>query len=394
MAIVIPNTNFSLRFSLTYLKVLGLWPSVGISGWKKILFYTYSLFIFMLILGTYIAIQLVDLWQNWGNLSLMTSIAFVLCTNLVHCVKIFNLLVRRRRIEHIIDRNDYVLKNATGQQKVDIIRSCNRGTTLHLMTFLTLTTVTLIGFAVGPALESQNLQLPLQAWYPYDWSKSPAYELTYLHQICAIYAAACLNISKDMVVVSLLAQCRCRFKLVGCDLKTLCVDMSPGTMQRMSQAHDLMVQARLNKCIREHQDILDSLNELQRCFSEPTFAQFTVSLVIICFTAFQLTKQIGNFVRMASIATYLLNMMEQIFIYCYEGNELAVESENVARSAYEWPWYTCSVRVHRSTLILMTRCGRTAKLTAGGFTSLSLDSFMRILKASYTFFTVLRQVSE
>ncbi|XP_047503803.1 odorant receptor 49b-like [Pieris napi] len=334
MAIVIPNTNFSLRFSLTYLKVFGLWPAVGIAGWKKILFYTYSLFIFMLILGTYIAIQLVDLWQNWGNLSLMTSIAFVLCTNLVHCVKIFNLLVRRRRIEHIIDRNNYVLKNATGQQKIDIIRSCNRGTTLHLMTFLTLTTVTLIGFAVGPALESQNLQLPLQAWYPYDWSKSPAYELTYLHQICAIYAAACLNISKDMVVVSLLAQCRCRFKLLGYDLKTLCLDMSPGTMQ------------------------------------------------------------IGNFVRMASIATYLLNMMEQVFIYCYEGNELAVGSENISRCAYEWPWYTCSVRLRRSTLILMTRCGRTAMLTAGGFTTLSLDSFMRILKASYTFFTVLRQVSE
>ncbi|XP_050675961.1 odorant receptor 63a-like, partial [Leptidea sinapis] len=150
----------------------------------------------------------------------------------------------------------------------------------------------------------------------------------------------------------------------------------------------------LCKCVREHQDVLWTVALLQDCFSEPTFAQFTISLVIICVTAFQLVFNSTASVRALSMSCYLLNMIEQIYIYCYEGNELSIESENISRAAYEFPWYTCSVGTRRYVLIMMTRCRRIAKLTAAGFTTLSLASFMSILKASYTFFTVLRQIND
>lgn len=44
----------------------------------------------------------------------------------------------------------------------------------------------------------------------------------------------------------------------------------------------------LKSCVCRHQAVLRSANEIQRCFSEPILAQFTVSTVIICVTAYQL----------------------------------------------------------------------------------------------------------
>lgn len=61
--------------------------------------------------------------------------------------------------------------------------------------------------------------------YPYDTSKSPAYELTYIHQVTALIIAAFLNVGKDTLVTTLIAQCRCRLQLLSLSLKTLCRDL-------------------------------------------------------------------------------------------------------------------------------------------------------------------------
>ncbi|CAK1579907.1 unnamed protein product [Parnassius mnemosyne] len=105
----------------------------------------------------------------------------------------------------------------------------------------------------------------------------------------------------------------------------------------------MIVKARLRKCVARHQTALHAAGQLQECFSEPTFAQFTVSLVIICVTAFQLVSQTGNLVRLLSMGTYLLNMTFQVFLYCYQGNQLSEESSAAAAAAYECPWYMYGV---------------------------------------------------
>ncbi|VVC93959.1 unnamed protein product [Leptidea sinapis] len=305
-------------------------------------FTTLSLASFMSILkASYTFFTVLHLCSIWGDIQLMTATAFVLFTNITHTTKIINFLVRASRIKAIVDNNCRVLRSEDS--------------------------------AVGRKLVKR---------YPFDTTRSPAYQLAFAHQSTALYLSAMMNISKDTVVITLIAQCRCRLLLLSQALRR----------QLLNENQERRVRSQLGKCVREHQDVLRTVSLLQDCFSEPTFAQFTVSLVIICVTAFQL--QTGKPVRMLSMACYLLNMLCQVFIYCYEGNELSIESENISRAAYEFPWYTSSVDTRRSVLIMMTRCCRIAKLTAAGFTTLSLASFMSICKASYSFFTVLKQVEE
>ncbi|CAG4991791.1 unnamed protein product [Colias eurytheme] len=377
MGVVVENANFSIRFSLTCLKIFGLWAPDELQGWKLSLYNCYTVCVFMFLLGIYIITQLVDLYMIWGNLSLMTATAFLMCTNLVHSVKILNLLVRRKRIQAIVEGNDDMLKGAETDEEWEIVQSCNRGTNMHLFIFFTISMLTLVGFTAAASMEAQDNQLPYRAWYPYDTSKSPAYELTYSHQVVAIFAAACLNVSKDVLVVTLIAQCRCRLRLVSTRLRSLCADLCVEN-GRLTSKQEMLVTGRLSDCVEQHQATLQTVEQLQGCFSEPTFAQFTVSLVIICVTAFQLTFLTSDLVRFMSMACYLCTMAEQVFIYCYEGNELAFESEQVCGAVYQFPWYSCSAALRRSALVVMTRCRRVASLTAAGFTTLSLASFVSV----------------
>nr|AOG12940.1 odorant receptor [Eogystia hippophaecolus] len=186
--------------------------------------------------------------------------------------------------------------------------------------------------------------------------------------------------------------------LLGRSLRNLCRGIPVRDMQLMSPNEDETIGVLLRKCVLRHQVILETVRLLEEYFSAPILAQFTVSTVIICVTAYQLAFETVKMVRVISMLAYLLDMMLQVFIYCYQGNQLSEESTEVAGAAYSCPWYSCSVRIRGAILVLMTRTTRIAKLTAGGFTNLSLSTFMAvritsiIIKASYTFFTVLQQV--
>ncbi|XP_063826151.1 odorant receptor Or1-like [Ostrinia nubilalis] len=384
---IVKNSTTSVSMSLTALRLVGFWMPEHFGGNKRILYDCYGFFSFMFLLGTYLIIQAVDMCMIWGDLPLMTGVAFVLFTNLAQATKIFFMVWRRKQVLTIIRGADEVLRAVDSDEAKAIVKSCSRETTFLHIVYNCLTLVTMVGWGTS----AEKNQLPLRAWYPYNTSKSPAYELTYMHQIGALCVAAFLNVCKDSLVTSLIAQCRCRLRLLGLSLRSLCKDLHASGKQYTAE-QEAIVRARLCACVREHQAALEAAQQIQDVFSEQTFAQFNVSLVIICVTAFQLVSQTGNLVRLMSMGTYLVNMMYQVFLYCYQGNQLSEESAMIAGSAYECPWYLMSISLRRSLLIVMIRTRRISKITAGGFTTLSLASFMAIIKASYSLFTLLQQV--
>nr|BAG12814.1 olfactory receptor-like receptor [Bombyx mori] len=330
MKLWIRNANFTISLSLTLLRCLGFWSPDGLAGNKRLLYNCYSFVFFMFLLGIYILIQVVDMIKIWGDLPLMTGTAFLLFTNFAHATKVINIVIRKNRIQRVIQQANAVLMGVQSEEARRIVKSCDFETSIQLCLYFLLTFVTTVGWATS----AEKHQLPLRAWYPYDTSKSPAYELTYIHQVAALLIAAYINVAKDSLVSSLIAQCRCRLRLVGLALASL--------------GQDLKIDY----------------------------------------------QQTGNLVRLLSMGTYLMNMIFQVFIYCYQGNKLSVESSEIAGSVYFSPWYLGSVKLRRALLIVMVRSRRVAKITAGGFTTLSLASFMAIIKASYSLFTLLQQVEQ
>ncbi|XP_026465415.1 odorant receptor 67c-like [Ctenocephalides felis] len=99
---------------------------------------------------------------------------------------------------------------------------------------------------------------------------------------------------------------------------------------------------------------------------------------------------------MAAFATlsYLGCMLWQLFLYCWNGNELLIQSWKTAEAAYACNWYNCSATFCDALRLMMLRCSRPIKMTAGSFIDLSLQTYVTIVKASYSFFTVMNQNSK
>lgn len=204
----------------------------------------------------------------------------------------------------------------------------------------------------------------------------------------------------DMLVISLVGTCRCRFKLLQLSLRMLFHELNSciiykGGKHLLSAEDERHVADRLRTCIVKHQAILASVVNIEMCFTYPILSQFTVSIVLLCFSAYNISiTELDNVFWYAFVLVCLLGQVLQIFIYCLQGHYLSDESLEIADTVYETPWYISSVSLRRSLLIIMIRASKPSILTAGGFTTLSLACFISIVKVSYSFLSVLQQVDD
>nr|AII01103.1 odorant receptor [Dendrolimus kikuchii] len=344
----------------------------------------------MFTVGIMMMAEIGDLVRIWGNVPLMVETSYLLFTHLVYVLKIINVVIHSEAIFDVVKEGDEELDIEERAEGKEIVKRSNRDTKILLYTVFL--------FCCGSAFSwgaTEDRELLFRAWYPFDVTKTPAYEVAYIHQSLAIMILALTNSSLDALEISLVGVCRCRLSLLKLSLRTLFQDINVDVKHRISKEDDNAVSERLRVCIKKHQIVLEATAIIESCFTYSILALFTVSIVVLCVSAYQLGEvELDNEFRVAFMFTYLFGMVTQVFVYCYQGHHLSEESLEIADTVYELPWYICSIQLRRSLLVMMARSRRAAEITAGGFTTLSLGCFMSIIKVSYSFLTVLQQVDE
>ncbi|VEN56562.1 unnamed protein product, partial [Callosobruchus maculatus] len=77
---------------------------------------------------------------------------------------------------------------------------------------------------------------------------------------------------------------------------------------------------------------------------------------------------------------------------CYFGVFITERGAAYNTSLYESNWYSCSSRFKRAMLIMMNQMQRPLYLTIGKFFPLSLQTFVQVTKAAFSYATVLKTV--
>ncbi|VEN47010.1 unnamed protein product [Callosobruchus maculatus] len=85
-------------------------------------------------------------------------------------------------------------------------------------------------------------------------------------------------------------------------------------------------------------------------------------------------------------------MNTEQFVYCWYGNEIIVKSSIIYRSIYNTPWIDCDVQYRKLLIRMMSQAQRAITQRAGGLISLSTGTYATVLRTSYSYFTVLRQI--
>ncbi|KAM0734596.1 Odorant receptor Or2 [Formica fusca] len=87
-------------------------------------------------------------------------------------------------------------------------------------------------------------------------------------------------------------------------------------------------------------------------------------------------------------------MLTQIFIYCWFGNKVKSKSIQLADSVFQVEWPMLSNSLKKDLLIIMQRAIIPIEFTTAHIISLNLDSFVALLKTSYSAYNLLVRVQE
>ncbi|KAH9635226.1 hypothetical protein HF086_013253 [Spodoptera exigua] len=91
---------------------------------------------------------------------------------------------------------------------------------------------------------------------------------------------------------------------------------------------------------------------------------------------------------------YTTGLISQLFLYCWHSNEVTLHSKLVDRGIYNSDWWKSNVHLRKHLLLLGGKLNQCMILDAGPYTTLSIPTFIEILKGSYSFFTLFSQIQE
>lgn len=85
-------------------------------------------------------------------------------------------------------------------------------------------------------------------------------------------------------------------------------------------------------------------------------------------------------------------LLGQLFLYSYAGDYLSSLSNNVCHLIYNCPWYEFSPSIVRNLKFIIMRTQIPFRLKAGRFYAMDIENFKNILKAFFSYFSLLRIV--
>ncbi|XP_033219368.1 odorant receptor 13a-like [Belonocnema kinseyi] len=213
-----------------------------------------------------------------------------------------------------------------------------------------------------------------------DYSTT-SYLLIYILQIVQCFSTSFGNFGIDFFFFSLAMQ------ICG-QLEILFHDMSDFNLKSNLKATKYIIVS----FIKRHQHLLKEVEILETTFNLIILTQLAVNISGICTYGIQVIIAMQNSNTFSAVMTLLctLLLMSQLLLYCYAGDLLSSKVSMIKISSYQFPWYDVPCNLAMDMCFVMARAGYPFRLTAGKFMTMNMDSFTKIVKVTFSYFSVLR----
>ncbi|XP_061393600.1 putative odorant receptor 69a [Musca vetustissima] len=145
---------------------------------------------------------------------------------------------------------------------------------------------------------------------------------------------------------------------------------------------------KLKYLIIYHTKLLRYSKEINDIFNISFLVNFITSSIAICMMACSMVML--SMIHTVKYSVGLLSFLVFTFFICYNGEEFTEASDAIMPSAFYNNWYEGNAAYRRMILFFILRSGESNVLRAYKFTTVSLPTFMAILKFSYQLFTFLQ----
>ncbi|XP_046144666.1 uncharacterized protein LOC114872755 [Osmia bicornis bicornis] len=372
-----PSEMPTLRWTFKILAVLGYFPiSYWPTLWQKILYNFYGIFltICLYILET---TQLLDLMFGVESQDEFSENLYITLVFFCDSCKTVALL---RRCENIVDLIETVKKEpfaAMNAEEEEIQAKFMEQVEWNSIIYTLILDLFVLGMWIVSFLtDFPHGRLKYRAWIPYDYSSPWIFAITYIHQVVATTFATNLIIACDSMFSGLLVNIYCQIEVLEYRLKNV------GKYPYYS----------VKLCARHHQRIYEFARAINEEFTAIISVQFMVNTISLCFNHYRLSQlEFGS--KFIETAAYTFCLLTQIFYYCWYGNEVKLKSLMIADAAFESTLMSLDNNTRKMFLMIMIRAMEPIQFTSIHIVSMNLESFITLLKTSYSAYTVLQQTN-
>ncbi|KAF3054562.1 Odorant receptor 257 [Nylanderia fulva] len=346
-----------LEFTFTLLTIFGCWrPESWTSLYKQILYYIYSS-IMIISLYTFMLSQLMDIILIVDNADDFSDNVFTLVPMLLTCSKIFILLINRKSIIMLINILMQKPCRPVAKKEIEILYKFDNSIQINTRRFTVLGSITsLCILLTSLSINLKQRKLTYRAWLPFDYSSTTLFFLTYSHQLISLLAGGYLNIACDTLICGFLVHICCQIEILSYRLRNI------------KFYSDIF-----RDCIRQHYHIFRLAFLVNVKFRLTMTIQLVMSMFIVCFILYQLSKTTAKakYIEMILLMSCIRQLIDDIF---------------------EMEWLTLDKNVKKSLIIIMKRAIIPIQITSAYVIPMNLDSFMGVLKTSYSTYNLLQQM--
>ncbi|XP_035739551.1 odorant receptor 43a-like [Vespa mandarinia] len=149
---------------------------------------------------------------------------------------------------------------------------------------------------------------------------------------------------------------------------------------------------KIKEFIERHSHLLNLARLLENTYNNILLVILMTSGLHICLAGIQimlLYKQ-NDIVPLVKAVVAFIIILGQLFLYSYVGNYLSSLSQEICQVISNCPWYELPPSIVRNFVFIIMRTHVPLLLTAGRFYPMDMTGFKNILKASFSYFSVLR----
>ncbi|XP_051166207.1 odorant receptor 46a-like [Leptopilina boulardi] len=224
--------------------------------------------------------------------------------------------------------------------------------------------------------ELRNFILPFKTYQPFEIINFKLYILTYLWQILASFYGILFNVTSDTFAYGTITLLCGQYDIYCLRLSKIGNETKCYSIKYYVDHYSI-----IQKFIWYAQDFFMMGITPLFCFSLITLAATILNVV-------QVNLFSAKFVTML---IFLLCMLTQIFLYCWFGNFLIDKSQEVTNIIYNCNWIDLTNVEKKSLKFLMQFSGKGNVFSYHGQCILNLNTFVWIVKASYTALNVLKR---
>ncbi|XP_023248448.1 uncharacterized protein LOC106647444 [Copidosoma floridanum] len=205
----------------------------------------------------------------------------------------------------------------------------------------------------------------------------------------------------DVVFV---AHCLCGFVMysvtVGlCSVAILCImhicSQCSITSSILRGVRGSLDEKTYGKIVKQHMCSIRFASKLEGILNKMCLVEMIGCTFNICMLGYYLITDYEQSEVIGSICygTLLVSLTFNIFIFCYIGDLLSENCQEIGKVAYAIDWYKISGKEARHLVMVVALTQRPVLLTAGKMVDLSIGSFCNVLKASVTYLNMLRTLT-